>query len=180
MYLLGNQNSREKLFKPNWTETQRQSGWFVWQNRQKQNKQIKVQQSDIWHLWHVTRSVNCHWIQVQFKLKKLFFVPVKFFTNSSCKMFEKLDITQYYVEFNHKRWFLVSVALFVFGIGFGAIAFPNLLPMMVKKVNVSFFSLLFFHVIFIIFWYCVMRKTYWRTNKIHVSKSFWILFSYIF
>lgn len=46
-----------------------------------------------------------------------------------------IDLSQYYVEFNHKRWFLVSVALFICGIGLG-IAFPNLLPMMVKKVNI--------------------------------------------
>lgn len=51
--------------------------------------------------------------------------------------FNKLDINQFYVDFNHKRWFLISAALFIFGVTL-AFTFPNILPLIVKKVNISF------------------------------------------
>lgn len=41
----------------------------------------------------------------------------------------------HYPDLNYKKWLIVFIGIFSFGVGFGMLAFPKLLPKLIKGVS---------------------------------------------
>lgn len=113
--------------------------WFIRKRIQLNNKYI-VLLSVLVKNFAVVKEI---W-QIQRKIKKF----SQFFLKKSTSNTWDIMFTP---KFNYKLWLIVSLFLFVFGVGFGFIAFPGILRDIIKSVR--FFCLHFFLCMF-----CILKS----------------------